>query len=40
MRRCDFIQGIAGSTAGWPLSTLAEQAAKQPTIGFLGTNTS
>jgi len=40
MRRRDFIQGIAGSTAGWPLSTLAEQAAKQPTIGFLGTNTS
>jgi putative ABC transport system substrate-binding protein len=38
MRRRDFVSGIAGSVALWPLTSLAQQA-KLPTIGFLGAST-
>jgi putative tryptophan/tyrosine transport system substrate-binding protein len=38
MRRRDFIIGIAGSTA-WPLVARAQQAARLPVIGYLGSGT-
>jgi len=36
MRRRDFITGIAGSVAGWPLPVRAQQRAKVAHIGYLG----
>ncbi len=38
MRRRDVIAAIGGVVA-WPLTTRAQQTAKQPTIGFLGSGT-
>lgn len=39
MRRRDFITGIAGSAAAWPIPARAQQAGKLPTIGLLGAST-
>ena len=34
MRRRDFIQAIAGSTAAWPLLASAQQA-QMPVVGYI-----
>ena len=39
MRRRDFIKGISGSAVAWPLAAQAQQPAKLPTIGFMGSGT-
>jgi hypothetical protein len=40
MRRREFISLSLGTVVGWPLAARAQQTAKVPTIGFLGTNAS
>jgi putative tryptophan/tyrosine transport system substrate-binding protein len=39
MRRREFLGGLSGAVATWPLAARAQQVGKLPTIGFLGANT-
>src|SRR5437016_12938470 len=39
MRRREFVAALGGAVAAWPMIARAQQAAKLPTIGFLGSST-
>jgi putative tryptophan/tyrosine transport system substrate-binding protein len=35
IRRCEFIAGLGGATAAWPLAALAQQQSVVPLVGYL-----
>ena len=39
MRRREFLLALSSGVAAWPLALMAQQPARQPTIGFLGATT-